>query len=46
VHLVLHSLADAEVEYAGHTSPSIYVAFVQSDPAAWEARGFPRAPRW
>lgn len=35
------ALADAEVEYAGHTSPSIYVAFVQSDPAAWEARGVP-----
>ena len=35
------ALADAEVEYATHSSPSVYVAFSASDPAAWEARGVP-----
>jgi isoleucyl-tRNA synthetase len=35
------ALAEAEVEYASHTSPSVHVAFRQHDPAAWEARGIP-----
>ena len=35
------ALADAEVEYALRRSPSIWVAFEQDDPAAWQARGVP-----
>lgn len=35
------ALADAEVEYAVHSSPSVYVAFQQHDPASWEDRGVP-----
>jgi len=35
------ALADAEVEYGDHSSPSVYVAFVPADPAAWSARGVP-----
>lgn len=35
------ALADAEVEYGEHSSPSIYVAFKPSDPGSWEARGVP-----
>jgi isoleucyl-tRNA synthetase len=35
------ALAEAEVEYASHTSPSVHVAFLQHDPAAWTARGIP-----
>lgn len=36
------ALAEAEVEYGDHTSPSIYVAFLQEEPAEWESRGVPR----
>ncbi len=35
------ALADAEVEYADHTSPSVYVAFKQSGISNWEAAGVP-----
>ncbi|OPL18277.1 MAG: hypothetical protein AVO35_05360 [Candidatus Aegiribacteria sp. MLS_C] len=35
------ALAEAEVEYGDHTSPSIYVAFLQEDEAEWESRGVP-----
>ncbi len=35
------ALAEAEVEYADHTSPSIYVAFRQAEPSEWEARSVP-----
>jgi len=35
------ALAEAEVEYASHSSPSVFVAFRQSDPAAWAERGVP-----
>ena len=36
------ALAEAEVEYGEHRSPSIYVAFRQSDPASWCDRGVPQ----
>ncbi|MFO8184027.1 MAG: isoleucine--tRNA ligase [Candidatus Aegiribacteria sp.] len=36
------ALAEAEVEYGDHTSPSIYVAFSQEEPEEWESRGVPR----
>ncbi|MBN2609653.1 MAG: isoleucine--tRNA ligase [Candidatus Fermentibacteraceae bacterium] len=36
------ALAEAEVEYGDHSSPSIYVAFPQHDPEDWEERGVPR----
>ena len=36
------ALAEAEVEYADHSSPSVYVAFLQSDPEQWEKAGVPR----
>ncbi len=36
------ALAEAEVEYADHSSPSIYVAFLQKDPERWEKAGVPR----
>ncbi len=35
------ALAEAEVEYSEHRSPSIYVAFRLSDPAMWQDRGVP-----
>ncbi len=35
------ALADAEVEYADHSSPSVYVAFKQVDPEHWLAAGVP-----
>ena len=35
------ALAEAEVEHGDHTSPSIYVAFKQENPAEWESRGVP-----
>jgi len=35
------ALADAEVEYAPHSSPSIWVAFEQDDPGSWSGRGVP-----
>ncbi|MCD6588286.1 MAG: isoleucine--tRNA ligase, partial [Candidatus Fermentibacteraceae bacterium] len=35
------ALADAEVEYADHKSPSVYVAFRQVDPDRWLAAGVP-----
>ncbi len=35
------ALAEAEVEYADHTSPSIYVAFRQHEPGDWKDRGIP-----
>lgn len=35
------ALADAEVEYADRSSCSIWVGFLQSDPAAWGERGVP-----
>lgn len=35
------ALADAEVEYSQHTSPSVWVAFEQAEPASWAARGVP-----
>ncbi|RKZ04876.1 isoleucine--tRNA ligase [Candidatus Fermentibacteria bacterium] len=35
------ALADAEVEYADHSSPSVYVAFRQVDPDRWLAAGVP-----
>ncbi|MCK5037270.1 MAG: class I tRNA ligase family protein, partial [Candidatus Sabulitectum sp.] len=35
------ALADAEVEHADHTSPSVYVAFKQSGISNWEAAGVP-----
>jgi len=35
------ALAEAEVEYGDHTSPSIYVAFQQENPDDWENRGVP-----
>ncbi|MCD4707044.1 MAG: isoleucine--tRNA ligase [Candidatus Sabulitectum sp.] len=35
------ALADAEVEYADHTSPSVYVAFKQSDKSDWSIAGVP-----
>jgi isoleucyl-tRNA synthetase len=35
------ALADAEVEYGPHTSPSIWVAFEQEDPSSWASRGVP-----
>ncbi|NLP04944.1 isoleucine--tRNA ligase [Candidatus Fermentibacteria bacterium] len=35
------ALADAEVEYAPHSSPSIWVAFEQCDPHRWASRGVP-----
>jgi isoleucyl-tRNA synthetase len=37
------ALADAEVEYADHTSPSVYVAFRQYDAQSWLAAGIPEA---
>ena len=37
------ALADAEVEYGDHTSPSVYVAFRQSSSADWKAAGVPEA---
>ncbi len=36
------ALAEAEVEHGDHTSPSIYVAFKQENPDAWESRGVPK----
>ena len=33
------ALADAEVEYGPHVSPSIYVAFRTREPSEWEKRG-------
>lgn len=35
------ALADAEVEYAEHTSPSVYVAFRQKASREWEKAGVP-----
>jgi isoleucyl-tRNA synthetase len=35
------ALAEAEVEYADHASPSIYVAFQQENPDEWKNRGVP-----
>lgn len=35
------ALAEAEVEYADHTSPSIYVAFQQENSEEWKNRGVP-----
>lgn len=35
------ALADAEVEYADHTSPSIFVAFRQKDSEKWIEAGVP-----
>jgi isoleucyl-tRNA synthetase len=35
------ALAEAEVEYADHASPSIYVAFQQKNPEEWKSRGVP-----
>lgn len=35
------ALAEAEVEYGNHESPSIYVAFSMSDPGSWGSRGVP-----
>ncbi|MCD4776038.1 MAG: isoleucine--tRNA ligase [Candidatus Aegiribacteria sp.] len=35
------ALAEAEVEYADHTSPSVYVAFQQENPEEWKTRGIP-----
>ena len=35
------ALADAEVEYADHTSPSVYVAFRQKNTEEWEKAGVP-----
>jgi len=35
------ALAEAEVEYDHHTSPSIYVAFKQSDSRKWSEAGVP-----
>jgi len=35
------ALADAEVEYADHSSPSVYVAFKQVDHDRWLAAGVP-----
>ncbi len=39
------ALADAEVEYSDHSSPSIYVAFDTADPDEWAARGVPEDVR-
>ena len=39
------ALADAEVEYADHTSPSVYVAFDPHEPGEWERRGVPGGVR-
>jgi len=39
------ALADAEVEYADHSSPSIYVAFDPADPDRWRERGVPEGAR-
>ena len=39
------ALADAEVEYADHRPPSVYVAFEQADPDAWKKRGVPTGTR-
>ncbi len=39
------ALAEAEVEYGDHTSPSIYVAFQQSNPEKWEKAGVPPGTR-
>lgn len=39
------ALAEAEVEYADHNSPSIYVAFEQNDPEKWLAKGVPSGTR-
>lgn len=39
------ALADAEVEYGDHTSPSIYVAFQQDNPEEWEKAGVPFGTR-
>jgi len=36
------ALAEAEVEYADHESPSIYVAFRQENPGEWSSRGVPK----
>ena len=35
------ALAEAEVEYGDHTSPSIYVAFQPEEPGEWEEMGLP-----
>ncbi len=35
------ALAEAEVEHGDHTSPSIFVAFMQENPDEWESRGVP-----
>ena len=35
------ALAEAEVEYASHSSPSIFLAFRQFDAHSWEKRGVP-----
>jgi isoleucyl-tRNA synthetase len=35
------ALADAEIEYGPHDSPSIWVGFAQSEPGAWLERGVP-----
>ncbi len=39
------ALAEAEVEYADHKSPSIYVAFEQNEPEKWQAKGVPAGTR-
>jgi len=35
------ALAEAEVEYSDHTSPSVYIAFNQRNKSAWAAAGVP-----
>ncbi len=35
------ALADAEVEHANHTSPSVYVAFKQSEKSDWKSTSLP-----
>jgi len=40
------ALAEAEVEYADHSSPSVYVAFLQSDRDHGRRPGCPGEPKW